>query len=528
MRWSATAKQRREIPQLYGAKMKPPTAKSMEWVRKHTSRYMFFDNHDNKHGKCECCDNEVEVVKSQHLRGVKCPSCGKTMTAFHLWRRRWILDVDWVAIPKVINGTTLVIRYVVSYVSNSSDGLERKVEECARLVVDYKARKSYPLKKLTDGSWKMSAAGYFQPYIMYTRNRWWCEDAVEYRPTFFREIKRLDCFKYFNVKEFYDRSCTASMNLCNLGNRSDLYEKLIKVGLEDLVQKDWHEIMRGYFSYYTPVLEIDHKQTELHKMLGVTKKHMEIIKKDQSLEGVRFLRQNHNVTEEEYYAMKAMDFSSNSYQRAMELGLDIVKVGEYISKNKIVIGEYLHYAELLQKLDYLRHKANGKLNRKKSKYYLYPKSFRKADEMITAEYKTELSELQNSAIKQISDGLKKMPKLKEFLDGSKGFLVYVPESSQELVNEGKALNNCLRTYPERIAEGKTLIFFIRRLDAPDAPFVAMEYCNGEVIQCRYDHNIDVFTGKDYAGKQVVDVDNNLVDFTNALAEILRKNKVGVA
>ena len=105
-----------------------------------------------------------------------------------------------------------------------------------------------------------------------------------------------------------------------------------------------------------------------------------------------------------------------------------------------------------------------------------------------------------------------MPDLQEFLSGSDGLLVYVPESTKDLVKESKALHNCLGTYAERIANGKTLVFFVRRLNDPTAPFVAFEYVNGDVVQCRADNNQNVN-------------DDKIVSFVDAFAERLRKNNV---
>ena len=68
---------------------------------------------------------------------------------------------------------------------------------------------------------------------------------------------------------------------------------------------------------------------------------------------------------------------------------------------------------------------------------------------------------------------------------------------------------------DRYAEGKTLIFFVRRIEDPTAPYIAMEYCHGRVVQCRYNYN-----------KRVED--EKIIGFTNALAEALAKEKILVA
>ena len=65
---------------------------------------------------------------------------------------------------------------------------------------------------------------------------------------------------------------------------------------------------------------------------------------------------------------------------------------------------------------------------------------------------------------------------------------------------------------DRISEGKTFIFFVRRLNAPNDPFVAFEYHDGKVVQCKADHNRSV-------------EDSNVVDFVEAFTNRLRSNNV---
>jgi hypothetical protein len=110
-----------------------------------------------------------------------------------------------------------------------------------------------------------------------------------------------------------------------------------------------------------------------------------------------------------------------------------------------------------------------------------------------------------------------MPDLQEFLGKSKGLLVYVPESARDLVTEGRLLHNCIGNYVDRVAEKKTLVFFVRKLDAPQAPFVAFEYANGEVLQCRYDNNRAVKGDTEEGAK--------ILNFVEAFAQKLRENHV---
>ena len=96
-----------------------------------------------------------------------------------------------------------------------------------------------------------------------------------------------------------------------------------------------------------------------------------------------------------------------------------------------------------------------------------------------------------------------MPDIDEYIGGSRGLIVKVPENAQELISEGTKLHNCLSSYVDRVARGECIIFFIRRIDEPDKPFYAMEYRNGHINQLytynnKHDEDYDVvytfFTG----------------------------------
>jgi len=68
------------------------------------------------------------------------------------------------------------------------------------------------------------------------------------------------------------------------------------------------------------------------------------------------------------------------------------------------------------------------------------------------------------------------------------FLIRPAGSPEELKEEGKALHHCVGGYAERMAQGGTAIFFVRKADAPDEPFYTLEYRDGRIIQCRTVNN----------------------------------------
>ena len=69
-------------------------------------------------------------------------------------------------------------------------------------------------------------------------------------------------------------------------------------------------------------------------------------------------------------------------------------------------------------------------------------------------------------------------------------LIKAPDSEEEIRQEGFTLHHCVGTYINRVAEGKTVILFVRKISEPDTPFVTMEVYNGKVVQVRAFANKD--------------------------------------
>lgn len=73
-----------------------------------------------------------------------------------------------------------------------------------------------------------------------------------------------------------------------------------------------------------------------------------------------------------------------------------------------------------------------------------------------------------------------------------GILIRPAQTESELIKEGKMLNHCVATYAKQHAKGKSVIFFVRRVDDPDRPWYTLNL-NTEsmtVIQNRGNRNCD--------------------------------------
>ena len=71
-------------------------------------------------------------------------------------------------------------------------------------------------------------------------------------------------------------------------------------------------------------------------------------------------------------------------------------------------------------------------------------------------------------------------------------MIVIAKTPTELVEEGNALTHCVgrMNYDQKMAREETLIFFVRKKDAPDVPFVTLEYSLSKkvILQCYGDHD----------------------------------------
>ena len=67
------------------------------------------------------------------------------------------------------------------------------------------------------------------------------------------------------------------------------------------------------------------------------------------------------------------------------------------------------------------------------------------------------------------------------------YAIFIAKSPAELVKEGNALSHCVgyNGYDRKMAKQETLIFFVRKIDDLDTPFVTLEYSikQKKILQC---------------------------------------------
>ena len=108
----------------------------------------------------------------------------------------------------------------------------------------------------------------------------------------------------------------------------------------------------------------------------------------------------------------------------------------------------------------------------------YPHELKRWHDIRTLEYTSKKAEEEEQKQNRIAEGVKQMAAKYGFLEtGNDDYTVVIAKSKKELTIEGEYLHHCVGRmgYDAKIAEGRSLIFFLRLVDEPSIPYVTIEY-----------------------------------------------------
>lgn len=287
----------------------------------------------------------------------------------------------------------------------------------------------------------------------------------------------------------------------NVNNSILAYEIFKKAGF-DKVAAEFKKALVGYskarylsygnsdtacsiMRYAEPILSSIGKQ-KLYKVLQIPRRvFSRIDRKNATLDSLAGIAtacgNNPGITMEEVERLKACaDVGDGRNFVLIRNRQPICKTLDYIEKNKIHVHEYDAFVQNLIKLGL-------KLNADT----VFPKDFDKEQVKISCAVIDSSSPDKVEAMKRIRDALMSDKRIGKFLKQNTRYLVYVPESPSDLIQESKRLHNCLSSYVDRVAQGNTSVFFIRDADNPDAALYAMEVTNGKRVQLHGINNCSV-------------------------------------
>lgn len=332
--------------------------------------------------------------------------------------------------------------------------MKHKITEYGRQIVPgYMGAYGYITNGFIINTMRRNISGY--QYINYNEEikYWKPESYILYEGRCYVDNNTINC-KYYDPKQIFDNSDVNVPTLINeINHKNYTIELLTKAKLYNLID---------YFNCFNP------KQS-FERQFGVDKSYLKFM-------------QDVNITHSELQALrlvKIKDYALINYLskfHRLENLLEYCKPYDLFKYNLKKENEpiYLDYLEFCKKLKY----------NLKDKKILYPKQLhKKHDELL------KLMEI-NKNKKTSSSIERRYKKLQQFIYRNKKYIIFPVKTIDELLNESKEQNNCVKTYAERIAKGQCDIYFMRLLENQDKSLVTVEVRNNKVVQQRTKNNAD--------------------------------------
>ena len=239
------------------------------------------------------------------------------------------------------------------------------------------------------------------------------------------------------------------------------------------------------FNYSSNIVGIDFKQKKPSKMLGLTRpEYAKALEKGYDAKTLMMYQRlkRYGLTLDD---ADKIGYSENAYEECARKGSSIPQIMNYINKQKNIRAtvEYLR--------DYYR--LCDTLGIPVDKDTRFPKDLVREHDRLTAEVNRRKAEIEKEEEVKRDALIRQRAAVLAALASDNGVLMIRPVASLgELKDEGKQLHHCVASYAEKVASGKTDIFFIRKVKSPDKPFFTLEL-NEEsvrVVQNRGKGNCD--------------------------------------
>lgn len=452
-----------------------------------------FYNKEKGIGYCNVCKRESTLENCSHNQKTICPSCKSNVLMKDIRKGRKNLKfVRWTL--KVENaGDKLLTRYFVhTWDLSDYKNSNIKTKELIRTVHSNNASISYSLE-YEEYTEKFEWTYYKKKYgIMGTDPSEYIRPRNIYLSTSLQQLKKYSqktSCKYSGVEEFIgDYMKNQYMyppyildNYLETWCQKPYIEKFVKVGFFYLAR----EIMQDYAFSFKII-----KEGTLPEMIGVSKEHFRWLleKKNPYYTDIKILQKYPNISKKDYFTLIAYADYAKNYDAYMDCRryTTFHKIDKYLNSQKSDVRYYRDYLDMAEKLNYDL----------KNTFHLFPKHLKQRHD----ERMKEMKVLQEKIIQEKIDAYNKelqsyMEKYMQDLNDKKldihsakflksgNLFIRLPYNIDEIKQEGEFLHHCVGNYINDVVEGKTEIYFIRKISEPDKPFYTLEWKDNQVKQC---------------------------------------------
>lgn len=184
------------------------------------------------------------------------------------------------------------------------------------------------------------------------------------------------------------------------------------------------------------------------------------------------------IEQEVFVCLKRTDWYGGLYlDKFKRMGYNMKRFIEYLGYLKNLEGINVNNWFLSDFDDHIQNAIKLRNN-----YDKYPKNFLTTKQIVIKQVEIIKHQVDEEAFKAVID----KHLWKEVKVGQYTFLC--PKFSQDIKDEGKALNHCVGGYAKRVVKGTTFIMFMRHINEPDTPLITLEVRNEKVMQARGAYN----------------------------------------
>lgn len=158
------------------------------------------------------------------------------------------------------------------------------------------------------------------------------------------------------------------------------------------------------------------------------------------------------------------------------VNVDRRRVIDFCDKNNVDYELYNDYLKAIKKLGYSLEDTKN----------LFPKDFKSIHDLRASEYAAVIAKEDQIRRKELYDRFaNQAERWKGMCDSNREYVVRIPDSPADLIREGEALGHCVGKmgYDKKMADGVTVIAFVRRACAANTPYCTMEF-DPKTAECK--------------------------------------------
>lgn len=398
--------------------------------------------------------NKGPAIKTEHI----CPHCKNTYWVRSGRLRKWKRKDDVLLLNKIDGELILRIFEMETIYNPEKQEMEHDTVEYARKIIDddYREIRNKRVSIAQGGPWVIHSIEDEGEWRTYD-GQWYESPSYGYlyidnlesilQDTVYEKSRLWEYAKKYKDKNIDIRGLLSAA-------KYESFETLVEMKLYSLAEEARNFVCKGSFK----------------KIFGVDKTYYEFMKK-------------HNITREQ---LKILQLYPTK---------DIRKL-KFLQKYEYVISDIKQYTTIDNFIKYFKKKRlkDAHLYRDylkfakelgldlKNKKYLFPDKLKTMHDTYEKQIKIMKQEkIQKNIEKRVKDLMDNTFKNKEFI-------IFPASSVEELVDESKQQNNCVRTYAEKYSNGECDIYLMRKISNPKISVVTVEVKENRVVQKRTKNN----------------------------------------